>query len=472
MSLSDGIYSPLNRETKSTRLLQFQHQQEDESLQCTLATHSLNDAPPFIALSYVWGAPEPTYDITINEVIFKVRENLWHALQRLAHIANNDENCISRQKKSGTVLPKYFWVDAVCINQDDNSERGHQVGLMKDIFSTAHFVISWIGQEEGEIAVMFEYLQGLKHTARRERNHYLRTQKRKFSFKDAKWFVSRPYWSRIWIVQEFTLARELWILCGPAAISWTSLQQFRPFGISDQTNLGFKHLSKSESHYSIESRVNSCRELSKLRRSWQTDPKRPSFTDKEPGFGARPRLTRLLAFSKDYQCTDPRDRVYGLLGLTEEDGVQDRLPADYNITPFQLYHRVIHHLKSQGQSFLPHLFRDRLAQGLQICDHESLPTSTFLYEIVASRCVKRLLTTGANMWREQFLKEVTEFLDIADEDDDSYQMFSRIIRGMEYFPSNEDPTTWAEFIEALKKALSIDYKKLLELPVVDSDSIK
>ncbi|KXH35473.1 hypothetical protein CSIM01_10232 [Colletotrichum simmondsii] len=191
MSLTDKIYPPLSRETKSTRLLQFQPQEEDEPLQCTLKTHSLNDAPPFIALSYVWGAPGPTHDICINDVAFQVRENLWHALQQLANIANNDENCISQQKKSGTVLPKYFWVDAICINQNDNSERGHQVGLMKDIFSTAHFVISWIGQEEGEIAAMLEYLKGLKHTARRERNHYLRSQKRKFSFKDAKWFVSR-----------------------------------------------------------------------------------------------------------------------------------------------------------------------------------------------------------------------------------------------------------------------------------------
>ncbi|OHE92741.1 hypothetical protein CORC01_11959 [Colletotrichum orchidophilum] len=459
MSLTDAIYHPLSRETKSTRLLQFQHQQENESLQCTLTTHSLNDAPPFVALSYVWGAPEPAYDININGAVFQVRENLWHALHQMAHIANHKDNCISQQKKSGTVLPKYFWVDAICINQDDNLERGHQVGLMKNIFSAAHFVISWVGQEEGEIAVMFEYLQGLKHTARRERNHYLRSQKRKFSFKDAKWFVSRPYWSRIWIVQEFTLARELWVLCGSVAISWTSLQQFRPFGISDQTNLGFKHLSKSESHYSIESRVESCRELSKLRRSWQTDPKRPSFTDKEPGFGARPRLTRLLAFSKDYHCTDPRDRVYGLLGLTEEEGVQDRLPADYDITPFQLYHRVIHHLKSQKQPFLPPLFRDRLAQGLQICDHDSLPASTFLYETVASRCVKRLITTGADMWREQFLKEVTTFLDITEEYSDPHDLCSRILLEFESFPSNEDPTTWKQFEGALKKALGIADKR-------------
>ncbi|EFQ31238.1 HET domain-containing protein [Colletotrichum graminicola M1.001] len=281
---------------------------------------------------------------------------------------------------------------------------------MKDIFSTAHLVIAWIGLEEGNVDLLFDYLRGLKHTSRRERNHYLRSQKRKFAFKDARWLVTRSYWSRIWIVQEFTLARELCVLCGPSAISWAALQQFRPFGISQQTNLGFKHLSKQENHHSIKKHVENCRELSKLRRSWQTDPKRLSFTDT---LGARPRLTRLLVFSKDYHCTDPRDRVYGLLGLTETEG-EDRIPADYDITPFQLYHRVMFHLQQQGQTSQSQLFRARLAQGLQICDHDDLPASDFIYEAVAGRCA---------------------------------------------FPSDQDPATWNRFEDALAVALQITKKR-------------
>ncbi|KZL65589.1 het domain-containing protein [Colletotrichum incanum] len=399
MSDPEGLYSALGCEKKSIRLLNFHGPKESDTFRCTLNVHPLDDAPPFIAVSYVWGAPEPSHKIAVNEVTFQIH------------------NCISEQKKYSTKLPQYFWIDAICINQDDNSERGHQVGLMKDIFPTAHLVIAWIGLEEGNIGLFFDYLRGLKHTARRERNHYIRSQKRKFTFKDAKWFVSRPYWSRIWIVQEFTLARELWVLCGSSAISWASLQQFRPFGISQQTNLGFKHLSKQEHHYSIEKHVESCRELSKLRRSWQTDPKRLSFTDKEPGFGARPRLTRLLAFSKDYHCSDPRDRVYGLLGLTETEG-EDRISADYDITPFQLYHRVMFHLKQQGQNCHSQVFRERLAQGLQICGHDDLPASNFIYEAEASRYVRKLFTTESNIWRDQFLHDITEHIELEESPDD------------------------------------------------------
>ncbi|KZL67811.1 HETdomain-containing protein [Colletotrichum tofieldiae] len=458
MSASEGLYSALGRETKSIRLLKLYAPKENDTLRCTLTAHSLDDAPPFIAVSYVWGAPEPSHEIAVNEAAFRVRENLWHALGQLVHIANNEDNCISEQKKSSTKLPQYFWIDAICINQEDTSERGHQVGLMKDIFSTAHLVVAWIGQEEGDIELLFDYLRGLKHTARRERNHYIRSQKRKFTFKDAKWFVSRPYWSRIWIVQEFTLARELWVMCGPSAISWASLQQFRPFGISQQTNLGFKHLSKQENHYSIEKHVESCRELSRLRRSWQTDPKRLSFTDKEPGSGARPRLTRLLAFSKDYHCSDPRDRVYGLLGLTETEG-EDRISADYSITPFQLYHRVMFHLKQQGQTFHSQVFRERLAQGLQICDHDDLPASNFIYEAVASRCVRKLLATESNIWRDQFLDDITEHLELEGNRDDPQELLDWVKHHFRSFPLDQDPATWNRFEDALKVALQIADKE-------------
>ncbi|TEA14082.1 Heterokaryon incompatibility protein 6, OR allele [Colletotrichum sidae] len=352
-------------------------------------------------------------------------------------------------------MPQSFWIDAICIDQENDSERGQQVNLMKDIFSAASFVIAWIGEPESQegLPALFDYLKDLKHTPRNNRGDFLRNSKRRFAFEDARWLVSRPYWSRIWIVQEFTLARELYVLCGPHAISWPSLQQFSPFGMSKTTNLGFKHLSKQESRHSISKHVDSCRELSKLRRSRLVDSKRPSFTDREPDSGARPTLTRLLAFCKDYQCTDPRDRVYGLLGLTElDDEDEDGLRADYSIDAFQLYHRVLSHLGKRGRP-PSEMFRFRLAQGLQVADHESFSTSTFVYEAVASRSVKRLLRSGSNIWKSQLLKDVEHHLAINNPEvgrnsgTDSYE---NVMSYFNCFPREQDPDTWATFEEAMK----------------------
>ncbi|KAF0330650.1 pectinesterase [Colletotrichum asianum] len=431
MPTSQVLYPPLDRETRSTRLLKFLPKREEVTISCTLTNHTLNDSPPFIGLSYVWGAPEPTYAIAVNSETLYVRESLWHALQQLYTIAFNKENCISSQRNTKSRFPEYFWIDAICINQDDVFERGYQVDLMKDIFSTATLVVSWVGDTEENVAELFEYLRNLKHTSRHDRPEFLRKAKKQFSFRDARWLVSRPYWSRIWI-------------------------QFRPFGISNRTNLGFKHLSKQENHHSIDRFVNSCRELSKLRRSWQTDPKQPSYTNRDPDFGARPTLTRLLAFCKDYRCSDPRDRVYGLLGLTDVEG-EDRLLADYGITSFQLFHRVMSHLHQQGR-VLSQIFRTRLAEGLQILDHDDLPTSAFIYEVVGGRNVKRLLVSDASVCKDQFLKDVVEYLgeDLrGDVESESFQ-FEKFLSHFQSFPVEEDSATWDLFERAMRKAFELD----------------
>ncbi|KAK1851790.1 HETdomain-containing protein [Colletotrichum chrysophilum] len=456
MPTSQVLYPPLDRETRSTRLLKFLPKREEGTISCTLTNHTLNDPPPFIGLSYVWGAPEPTYAIAVNSETLLVREGLWHAIQQLYTIALNKENCISSQRNTKSRFPEYFWIDAICINQDDVFERGYQVDLMKDIFSTATFVVSWVGDTEENVAELFEYLRNLKHTSRHDRPEFLRKAKKQFSFRDARWLVSRPYWSRIWIVQEFILPQELYILCGNDAISWPTLQQFRPFGISNKTNLGFKHLSKQENHHSIDRHVNSCRELSKLRRSWQTDPKQPSYTNRDPDFGARPTLTRLLAFCKDYRCSDPRDRVYGLLGLTDVEG-EDRLLADYGITSFQLFHRVMSHLHQQGR-VLSQIFRTRLAEGLQILNHDDLPTSAFIYEVVGGRNVKRLLVSDANVCKDQFLKDVVEYLgeDLRGDVESESSQFEKFLSHFQSFPVGEDSATWDLFGRAMRKAFEHD----------------
>ncbi|KAL0936262.1 pectinesterase [Colletotrichum truncatum] len=445
----DTLYPPLDPQTRSTRLLKFLPQDND-TIRCTLTTHTIDDPPPFIGLSYVWGPPSPSYDILVNNEPFQVRENLWHALRRLVQIANNDNHSILPPRNSRIRVPQYYWIDAICINQEDAFERGFQVDLMKDIFSTATFVMAWLGESEDDVPALFEYLQDLKHTPRRNRNEFLRNAKKPFSFKDAQWLVSRPYWSRIWIVQEFTLARELYILCGSDTLSWPALQQLRPFGMSNRTNLGFKHFSKQENHYSIRKHVNSCTELSNLRRSWQTQSNQPSFTDGNPESGARPTLTRLLAFCKDYQCTDPRDRVYGLLGLTDTGG-KDCISADYTISPFELYHRVIFHLQQNGRA-ASEVFRSRLAEGLQIVHEDGLSTSTFIYETVGSRTVRRLLTSGSDVWREQLLKELEDNLGfkVTESCPERLDLYERIISHYRDFPSEQDPATWATFERAIK----------------------
>ncbi|KAI1012501.1 hypothetical protein LB504_008432 [Fusarium proliferatum] len=99
------------------------------SLECTFETVHLANAPPYEALSYTWGDEAASIRILLNGEESLVRPNLAYALAALR---------ISE--------PRVLWVDALCINQQDNTERNHQVGMMGDIFRRAERVLVWLGR--------------------------------------------------------------------------------------------------------------------------------------------------------------------------------------------------------------------------------------------------------------------------------------------------------------------------------------
>ena len=104
-------------------------------VQCRLLKANLsNNALAYEALSYAWGEDNkntPPYTITVNQQEVKVKRNLYNALLHLR---------LEAKERS-------LWVDALCIDQDNFEERGHQVSLMPQIYSRASTVISWIGDD-------------------------------------------------------------------------------------------------------------------------------------------------------------------------------------------------------------------------------------------------------------------------------------------------------------------------------------
>ncbi|PVH81636.1 HET-domain-containing protein, partial [Cadophora sp. DSE1049] len=93
-------------------------------LQCSLVIRSLNSSIKYQALSYTWGKPDAfNFKIWINGILVPVRRNLLCALRARSLI----------------------WVDALCIDQNNIVERGHQVDMMGDIFRDAEEVLTWLG---------------------------------------------------------------------------------------------------------------------------------------------------------------------------------------------------------------------------------------------------------------------------------------------------------------------------------------
>jgi hypothetical protein len=99
--------------------------------------------PSYTALLYAWGDIKITVPVRLNGQITFVTVNLQEALLNLRRLRSD----------------VHFWIDALSINQNDIGERGHQVSQMREIYSEATNVISWLGQGNQGMVHLFEFIR-------------------------------------------------------------------------------------------------------------------------------------------------------------------------------------------------------------------------------------------------------------------------------------------------------------------------
>ncbi|OCL07607.1 HET-domain-containing protein, partial [Glonium stellatum] len=129
---NDGAYanSSLPRDNLSIRLLHILPTLETNGLiRCNFIPTRLDAAIPYEALSYCWGDPKKVAQISVNGEPFHVGKNLFSALGVLCHPDTT----------------RTIWIDAICINQNDRKEKGHQVEMMREIYSRSIRAIVWLG---------------------------------------------------------------------------------------------------------------------------------------------------------------------------------------------------------------------------------------------------------------------------------------------------------------------------------------
>lgn len=147
-------YRPLREGPNNIRLVQILPGIGDAAIICQVFQYTLRNEKAFglyEALSYVWGDFNNPHDILIRNSEdaeyrgFRVTHNLYGALRRL-----RDPD-----------LPRTFWIDAICINQDDLQERAMQVMIMARIYAYAMSVSVWLGEANNESSATFDLLQDI-----------------------------------------------------------------------------------------------------------------------------------------------------------------------------------------------------------------------------------------------------------------------------------------------------------------------
>ncbi|RSM15844.1 hypothetical protein CDV31_004786 [Fusarium ambrosium] len=350
------LYDPLSRDDSGIRLVRF-HETSGSVLDLSLELrHASMSETSYSALSYVWGDVSDTVEISVNGSSLKIGRNLHAGLEQLRENGVRD----------------WLWIDSICIQQSDLDEKNYQVGLMRDIFSNADRVYSWLGPSANKSDMAMDFLsrigpiamkfEGLNIQVRDEK--VIAYLKNPTSYKDStgvggdvleyarfihdilrepdlrgkththrglaagiQSLMERDYWHRIWIFQEVALAREVVIVCGaktmPLDIHEAALKvihhchsryrfqgpEMRDFGKGLRGNFSYNLATQTRTWKLCGDEIH----LDSLLYHHMAPPDRPF-----------------------YSATDPRDIVFGLLGVTTDN---DRLgiQVDYEASMAEVF---------------------------------------------------------------------------------------------------------------------------------------
>jgi hypothetical protein len=295
----------------------------DERISCSLLHRPLVHDTHFVALSYTWGDEKAEYPILIDGGVFYVRRNLYCALRELR----------------STSSPRTLWIDAICINQSDVPERGFQVAQMGDIYSLAERVIVWLGEgsEYSDLGfdAMAEYLQisnavcsaaapGTDSLAE-GLAEFLALPNMDNRLVGIVALYIRPWWRRMWTAQEIGLAREIEVQYGTRSIAWEKLHMFATVTMLPSTH---KALGRYTPRSDIGRNAVELLQTHTASRAHSMEDTRKQLRKGKLG------LSRLIHISVLRSATDPRDKIYGLLGMTDNDPA---LQPDYTLSVAEVY---------------------------------------------------------------------------------------------------------------------------------------
>lgn len=351
-------------------------------IQCTIKHIDLNANPtPFYrALSYTWGPPEDTVEISLNGRFLEVRRNLHDFL--VAFRAR-----LFKFRGGGVFEEEvqWLWIDQICVDQSVIRERNHQVQMMADIYKKANYVYVWLGASNPRTEAVMTAIKSnfrLYHLGRQKPDkrrkkgpdlatvHDERVQE-PLALPALQHFFSNPYWLRLWIVQEIMLARYIRVMCGGTILSWEELQRF--------CTSGLKNLP-SEAAQAVPTQV-----------LWLT----------EHALGAKnftyPSLLWTFVLN---ECQEPRDKAYGFQGLLPET---QRTQIDYdvpvkrifeNIAKDMLYNMDLIPKIEYGQGLLGLEYRD----SVEVVFKEAmLVLKQKSWDRIRIRAVQSIITLGDQM---------------------------------------------------------------------------
>ena len=302
----------------------------------SLSTHDVRTDIEYECLSYTWGSGLYDRQLFLDGCAIKIKANLHAALRRLQYPDR----------------PRLVWIDFLCINQENLDERGQQVQLMYQIFSKATRVIAYLGEEADGSEGVPEILDKIENVHIEQGsiskpfdpNEYEEIGLPRYDSEEIaviEYLLSRPWWTRAWIMQEFIAAKELHFVCG----SWVRPHQkvIDRIVIASQRAIpiiGKLPISPDERSSAVPqspARQGFRQMLAMYQLSHPRIDLRRDFS-----------LMDLLEITRPANATDARDKVYAWLNMCHPDDVSVEIVPDYNISTKQFFEHLARTVTDAG----------------------------------------------------------------------------------------------------------------------------
>jgi hypothetical protein len=297
-------YKSLQPNSKTRVVVLHPGQDANSPLICSLV--DVGNEALYDAISYAWGTGEQTEKLFVDtrdhylDISIHVRDMLF----RLRYPYEQ----------------RYLWIDAICIHQADTAEKNSQVQHMSEIYAQARETIIWLGDNTEKGSYIFSLLNSplsnfvTKYSPRQE---IVSVQ-----LKVTLFFIQVSWYHRRWTIQEVTLARKATLHCGSAQMEFDAFVRGLERLSAELLTLGIEPCYEEEV---IESLKFISMGRSKRRRGLVSGQAR--WQD-----SASQMFDFLDTFHRT-NCSDPRDRIYSLLGLLEQD-VEDHFHLDIRYDGF------------------------------------------------------------------------------------------------------------------------------------------
>ncbi|KAK9770008.1 putative Heterokaryon incompatibility domain-containing protein [Seiridium cardinale] len=311
-------YLTLNSRKREIRLFSLRTRNNCSVISGSFVRVNLESCPEYTALSYTWGDEAASENIVLSDGgQIEIGKTLWSFLDQQSSLIKQE---------------KLFWIDAICINQSDTHERNHQVGLMKLIYASAAKVFVWLGREDGDsnLAMTYTTNQSKKPLRQRGPGFYPLWSATEANSLDA--LFHRPYWTRMWVIQELLHAEQIQVWCGSKKFMWEDLEKlYLKIKIVEDANW-------SAHHYLCIPIMQSPAAVMVWQRAHWRHPETPT-----------PTLRILIEIFRDWGCRDIRDKVFALVGMATTDS---KIEPDYALSTKELYFAVMRRVEGTEFGFL------------------------------------------------------------------------------------------------------------------------